>query len=67
MSVDERNSKSKAKQDTTWGDLIKEAQSQIEKHQSKILALRKSIKYFKKEESSGVPFPELPNISRELS
>ena len=57
MSLDKVNCEHLAKQDTTCSELISYSESQIEEWQQKIRDFIKSIVFFKKQESSGVPFP----------
>jgi hypothetical protein len=57
MSVAESNSENKAQDNLSWSTLISDAQSEITSLRDKILALRKSIVFFSKQEESGVQFP----------
>jgi hypothetical protein len=45
--------------DITWNRLIKDAESEIKNCKDKISKLRKSIGFFKKQESLGLSFPSL--------
>lgn len=57
MSTDNVNGKTKANQDINWGVLIEHSESEIKVLQRRIEQLRKSSVFFKKQQSSGVPFP----------
>jgi hypothetical protein len=57
MSIDIVNAKGLTKKDITWDSLVSDSESQIKVYRQKIEELRKSIKFFKKKASLGVPFP----------
>jgi len=63
MSTDNVNVEEKGKTDTTWSELIEGSELEIRACREKINALRKSIIFFKKQQSMGVPFP-LEKINR---
>jgi hypothetical protein len=57
MSTDNVKSKKSTRDSVTWNSLIMESESQIAICRKKIRDLSKSLRFFKKQESSGVPFP----------
>lgn len=62
MSRDNVNSKDEAKQDITWQDVIRDSEALILEHRGKIKELRKSLKFFKKKASEGIPYPGFSGI-----
>ena len=68
MSIDTVKHEHKTKKDVDWGDLVEHSESEIRAHQEKIKELRKSLSFFKKQASCGVPFPvEIPHRHKEIS
>jgi hypothetical protein len=61
MSVDKVNENRETRLDITWDKLIYDSEVEIESCKDKISKLRKSIEFFKKQESMGIPFPRLSN------
>jgi hypothetical protein len=59
MSRDVVKGEQNSKKHITFETLVTDTEARIEEYQGKIKALRKSLVFFKKQESSGVPFPVL--------
>jgi hypothetical protein len=59
MSVVGVNAKVCSATDVTWTSLIRDAEMKVEMRQREILALEKSIVFFKKQETAGAVFPTL--------
>jgi len=57
MSTDNVNNKKQKQQDITWDALVRESEVRIQAYRRQISDLRKSIIFFKKQESLGIPFP----------
>jgi hypothetical protein len=57
MTVDKVQEKDKAKKDMNWTILVRQSEREIKQLQARILRLRKSLFFFKKQSDSGVPFP----------
>lgn len=57
MSRDTVNNENTAKQDITWDELISASESEISVCKEKIVNLRKSLVFFKKQKEMGIPFP----------
>jgi hypothetical protein len=49
--------RTKDTQDIGWSQLISDAKTQIQGSQRTIARLKKSIRFFQKQEASGKPFP----------
>lgn len=52
------------KKDITFDALVTYTEAQIKTHQNKIKELRKSLVFFKKQASLGVPFP-MPETTKQ--
>ena len=57
MSRDNVKSEETVQQDILWSQLINDAEMRISRYKKEIERLKKSIGFFKKQESDGVPFP----------
>jgi hypothetical protein len=57
MSRDNTRSEKIGKQDITFDSLISDTEARIMEYEHKIKMLRKSLIFFKKQASSGIPFP----------
>ena len=62
MSRDNSTSEQSEKKHVTFEALIADTEARILEHQVKIKTLRKSLVFFKKQASSGTPFPALEGI-----
>jgi len=68
MYIDNVKGKEKGKKDINFETLACDTEARIREYQEKIKALRKSIVFFKKQASSGVPFPTIePNRHTKIS
>jgi hypothetical protein len=63
MSTDKSNGESKTAIDSGWHVLIEYAESEMAACQERIIKLRKSLTFFKKQRDEGVQYPG-PKISR---
>jgi len=63
MPRDMSTEKTRRIKDITWSDAIERSEIEIRVCQDRIKILRKSLYFFKKQESLGVPFPT-PEITR---
>lgn len=61
MSVDVVNGEKIAIKDVTWKCLIEKAEADVSAYRERIKALKKSIRFFKKQVSDGTSFPRLGN------
>lgn len=59
MSRDVCNREQNEKKHVTFETLISDTEARIKEHQSKVKALRKSLVFFKKQASLGIPLPAL--------
>lgn len=57
MPVDKIQKKDKAKKDMNWTILERQSEREIKQLQARLKKLRKSLKFFKKQADSGIPFP----------
>jgi len=57
MSRDNVKSKEKSKQDINWNVLIEDLEREIGVCQNRLIVLRKSLFFFKKQALFGIPFP----------
>jgi hypothetical protein len=57
MSRDTVNSKINPKRDTEWEALIERSEAEISACRERLRKLHKSLRFFKKQASSGTPFP----------
>jgi hypothetical protein len=63
MSRDSVKNKEKPKKDINWAVFIDHTEAEILACRQKIKAMNKSLRFFRKQVDSGVPFP-LPDGSR---
>jgi hypothetical protein len=61
MSTDNVKGEGNKNIDINWDALIEHSESQIAEHSKRIKELRKSLLYFKKQVSAGIPFPAQPD------
>ncbi len=57
MTADKVNRKTRTPEGVTWATLIRESEARISACRKEMLNLRKSLVFFRKQESSGVKFP----------
>ena len=68
MPIDKVNPENRQRQDITWSVLIGESEARMRACRKELCELRKSIIFFIKQESSGVPFPvPKPHKIRKIS
>lgn len=65
MTTDKLQKKEKAKKDTNWTILAKQAEREIKHLQARMKKLHKSFVFFKKQEELGIPFP-IEKIARHV-
>jgi hypothetical protein len=57
MSRDNYKHEKNTKKDINWIVLIQHTEAEIKTYSEKLSSLRKSLNFFKKQDSLGVPFP----------
>jgi hypothetical protein len=57
MSTKHVNNENLANKTSNWDVLIEHSEAKIVEFQKKVYEMRKSLKFFKKQRSSGIPFP----------